>query len=169
MKIVFVDGYNVINAWPKLKNMKDFSYEAARQKLTDIMMDYSSFYGCRVFVVFDAHKVPKSLEKKERHGNVTIVFTKEGETADNFIEKSVDSIGKKIDVCVVTSDALEQMLTFQRGATRMSSIEFLREIEAMQVNIQNKTQKKFADNRNLLEDTIEKNVLEKLEKIRRSH
>lgn len=169
VKIVFVDGYNVINAWPELKSRKDFSYEAARQKLTDIMMDYASYYGCKVMLVFDAHKVAKSLEKKERHGNVTVVFTKEGETADSFIEKSVDSIGKKINVCVVTSDALEQMLAFQRGATRMSSIEFLREVEAMQTKIQKKTQKRFAENRNLLEDRIEKNILEKLEKIRRSH
>lgn len=168
MKVLFVDAYNVINSWSLLSIMKDYNFDAARQKLIDMMQNYAAYRGCRVFIVFDGHKVPGNLEKRERMDNVVVVFTKEGETADNFIEKSIDNLEKKVDVTVVTSDAMEQLLAFQRGATRMSSLEFYNEVVDIRKNIEKRTEKKFSEDRNLLEDRVEESVLEKLEKIRRS-
>lgn len=168
MKTIFVDGYNVINSWPNLKKVKDFSYESSRQQLIDTLQNYAEFKGHKIFVVFDAHMVKGSIQKKERQGNLLVVFTKEGETADNYIEKMVNDIGRKSEVCVVTSDSLEQQVTFQRGATRMSSIEFYHEVVSAEKKIQVKTEKNYLETRNLLEERIDKTTLEKLEKIRRS-
>ena len=169
MKTVFVDGYNVINSWPNLKKIKDYSYESSRQQLIEILQNYSGFKGYKMFVVFDAHMVKGSIEKKEKQGNLLVVFTKEGETADNFIEKMVNNIGRKAEVCVVTSDSLEQQVTFQRGAIRMSSIEFYHEVNSVEKRIQMKTEKQYLEKRNWLEERIDEKTLEKLEKIRRSH
>lgn len=168
MKVIFIDGYNVISSWPSLKDIKEYSFESARQKLIDMIQEYAVFKDCKVYIVFDGHKVAGNLENREKIGNLVIVFTKEGETADSFIEKSVNNMGKKVEVSVVTSDAMEQLLAFQRGATRMSSIEFYHEVEDIHRMVKTKTEKKFTEGRNLLEERIEKNILEKLEKIRRS-
>lgn len=169
MRSVFVDGYNVINSWAELRDIKDYSLEAARQKLIDYLQNYAAFKGYKVIVVFDAHMVSGSLQKKEKIGDyLTVVYTKEGETADSYIEKTVDSIGRKTEVVVVTSDSLEQQLAFQRGAIRMSSIEFYFDVKEAENKISTKAQKKYSEKRHLLEDRIQKDVLEKLEKIRRS-
>ena len=169
MKTIFVDGYNVINSWPNLKKIKDYSLESSRQKLIDTLLNYSEFKGYKLFIVFDAHMVKGSLEKKERQGNLVVVFTKDGETADNYIEKMVDHIGRKSEVSVVTSDSIEQQVTFQRGATRMSSIEFYHEVINIEKKIQIRTEKNYLEKRDWLEDRIDKKILEELEKIRRSH
>ena len=166
MKNVFVDGYNVINSWPELKKIKEYSFEAARIKLIEMLQNYAAFKGDKIFIVFDAHMVKGSLEKRERLDNVIIVFTKEGETADSFIEKYVNLIGRKAEVCVVTSDFLEQQVTFQRGATRMSSLEFYNEVISTRRKINVKVRKDTSVNKNLLEDRVNEEVLDKLEKIR---
>lgn len=169
MRIVFVDGYNVISSWPELREAKTYSLEAARQKLIDWLQNYATFKGYRVFIVFDAHMVSGSLQKKEKiSDNLTVVYTKEGETADSYIEKTIDNIGRKKEVFVVTSDSLEQQLAFQRGAIRVSSIEFYFEVKEAEDKIRVRTEKKYSEKRHLLEDRIEKDILEKLEKIRRS-
>ena len=170
MKNIFVDGYNVINSWPELKNIKDYSLESARQELVEIVSNYAAYKGYKIFVVFDAHMVNGSLEKRERFSNnVIIVFTKEGDTADSFIERMINQIGRKFEVCVVTSDSLEQQLVFQRGATRMSSIEFYHEIKGIETKIRSKIEKNYSKKKHTLEDMIKEDVLEKLEKIRRSN
>jgi uncharacterized protein len=169
VKTFFVDGYNVINSWPNLKKIKDFSYESSRQQLIDTLQNYSEFKGYKMFIVFDAHMVKGSLEKKEKQGEVVVIFTKEGETADNYIERIVNNIGRKSEVCVVTSDSLVQQVTFQRGAIRMSSIEFYYEVTSIENIIKIKTEKKSLEKRNCLEERVDEKTLEKLEKIRRSH
>lgn len=169
MKIIFVDGYNIINSWPTLRDIKEYSYETARQNLIDYMQNYSSFKGYKIFLVFDAHKVNGSIEKTEKVGNVIVVFTKEGETADSYIEKSVNNIGRKTEVEVVTSDSLEQQVIFQRGAIRISSLEFYHKLKSMQEEVTSSYKKHKFSKKNPLEDRIQKNVLEELEKMRRSH
>ena len=169
MKTFFVDGYNVINSWPNLKKIKDFSYESSRQQLIDTLQNYSEFNGYKMIIVFDAHMVKGSLEKKEKQGNLSVIFTKEGETADNYIERTVNNIGRKSEICVVTSDSLVQQVTFQRGAIRMSSIEFYHEVISIEKKIQNRTEKKYIEKRNSIEERIDEKTLEKLEKIRRDH
>lgn len=169
MKNVFVDGYNVINSWPSLKDIKEYSFEAARKELIEVLSNYAAYKEYKIFVVFDAHMVSGSIEKREKFtNNVIIVFTKEGETADHFIEREVNRIGRKVEVCVVTSDSLEQQIVFQRGAVRMSSIEFYHEIKKAESKIKNKIEKKYSEKRYILADRIEENILEELEKIRRS-
>ncbi|MBZ9637125.1 NYN domain-containing protein [Clostridium sp. FP1] len=168
MKTFFVDGYNVINSWPNLKKIKEFSYESSRLQLIDTLQNYSEFKGYKMFIVFDAHMVKGSIEKKEKQGNLFVVFTKEGETADNYIERTVNNIGRKSEICVVTSDSLVQQVTFQRGAIRMSSIEFYYEVISIEKKIQIKTEKKYLEKRNSLEERIDEKTLEKLEKIRRN-
>jgi len=169
LRNIFVDGYNVINSWPELRDIKDYSFEAARQKLIDYLQNYGAFKGYKIILVFDAHMVSGSLQKKEKISeHLSVVYTKEGETADTYIEKTIDSIGRKTEVCVVTSDSLEQQLVFQRGAIRISSLEFYFDVKETENRISVKTQKKYSEKRDLLEDRIQKDVLEKLEKIRRS-
>ncbi len=168
MKYVFVDGYNVINSWPNLNKTKDFSFEIARTELIDNLQDYSSYKGVKMFIVFDAHLVHGSLEKVDKIGGVYVVFTKEGETADSFIEKYINKIGRKVDVSVVTNDSLEQQLIFQRGATRVSSLEFYHEVSKTKKIIKKQTKNNVSKNKNFLHERIDSEIAKKLEKIRRS-
>jgi len=170
MRIIFVDGYNVLNSWPNLKEDKNSSFEGARNKLIDIMHNYGSYSDSKIVLVFDGHKVNGNIENKEDiNKNLSIVFTKGGETADSYIEREVHSLGRKYEVCVVTSDWLEQQIIFQRGAVRMSSIEFYNEVSDIEHIIKNKTEKNKSNARNNLQDNVDFEVLKKLEEIRRSH
>jgi len=170
VKTIFVDGYNVINCWPELKDIKDQSLEIARDKLIETLNNYASFKDYRVTIVFDAHLKKGSLEKTDRVSErLSVVYTREGETADAFIERSVDEIGRKAEVSVVTSDSLEQQLIFQRGAVRVSSLEFYHEVREAENCIKGNIEKKSAQNRHILEEVVASDVLEKLEKIRRSN
>lgn len=164
-----MDGYNVINGWSELREIKEYSLDSARQKLIDYLQNYATYKGYKIFVVFDAHMKNGSIQRRENiSDNLTVVFTKEGETADSYIERAVNNIGRKIEVSVVTSDSLEQQLIFQRGAIRMSSLEFYFEVKEAEERIRSKTKKQYVERKHLLEDRIEQDVLEKLEKIRRS-
>lgn len=171
MKIVFIDGYNVLNSWPNLKNDKGVSFKGARDKLVDIMHNYATYKDCKVVIVFDGYKVHGNIESKEEvNKNLIIVFTKSGETADSYIEKEVHELGRRYEVYVVTSDWLEQQTIFQRGAIRVSSLEFYNEVVDVERNIRNRTKKnKEYINKNHLQDNIDEDVLKKLEQIRRSH
>ena len=170
MKIIFVDGYNVINSWPNLKQQKDYSFDGARQSLIDSLHNYSVYEGCKIIIVFDAHKVNRSIEKKEDiNNNISIVFTKDGETADSYIEKEVHNLGRRFEVYVVTSDWLEQQTIFQRGAVRVSSIEFYNDVIDTENRIKIKTNKSthLLEKNNLL-DNVNDDILKRLEAMRRS-
>ncbi|ATD53920.1 NYN domain-containing protein [Clostridium chauvoei] len=169
MKIIFVDGYNVVNSWPNLKNEKDHSFQGTRQNLIDILHNYGVYNDCKIVIVFDAHKVSGSIEKKESiNKNITVVFTKDGETADSYIEREVHNLGRKFEVYVVTSDWLEQQTIFQRGAVRVSALEFYNDIIQSELLIKNKTRKNYTVNKNHLGDNINNETLLKLEAMRRS-
>lgn len=169
MKVVFVDGYNVINSWPNLKKIKKYSYESARKKLIDVLENYASYNNCKINIVFDAHKVAGALEKEDILGDITTIFTKSGETADAYIERMVHEIGRKIEVTVVTSDWLEQQTIFQRGATRMSSLEFYNEVNQVEEHIRKKTERNAVSiNKNFLGDSLGNDVFEILDKMRKS-
>lgn len=168
-RIIFVDGYNIINSWSELKKIKEYDFSGARKKLIDILENYATYKGDKVIIVFDAHMVEGSIEKKEKYGNTVVVFTKEGEIADNYIERHVNNIGRKVNVTVVTSDSIEQQITFQRGANRMSSNEFYKEIKNIENNISKKVEKRYSLKRNYIEDIIEKDVLVELDKIRNKY
>ncbi|MCQ2968571.1 MAG: NYN domain-containing protein [Clostridium sp.] len=168
MRFLFVDGYNVVNSWDILKKEKAVSLDSARQKLIDILDNYGAINGCKVTVVFDGYKVAGNRESKyEYNKNLLVVFTKDGVTADAYIEKEVNSIGRKYEVHVVTSDSLEQQTVFQRGAVRISSIEFYNEVYKSNEDIKN-SRKVNSKDKNVLLDNINDDVLKKLEAIRRS-
>jgi predicted RNA-binding protein with PIN domain len=169
VKTIFVDGYNVVNSWPGLKKKKDDSFEGARQTLIDKLHNYGVFKACKIILVFDAHKVVGSLEKEEVvNKNISVIFTKDGETADSYIEKKVDALGRKHEIVVVTSDNLEQQTIFQRGAVRMSSLEFYNEVNKVEKSIKIKTDKNKSTHRNSISDNIDDKTAEMLEEIRRS-
>ncbi|ACD51387.1 NYN domain-containing protein [Clostridium botulinum] len=169
MKIIFVDGYNVINSWPDLKIKKNNNFDGARRSLIDTMHNYGVYNDCKVIIVFDAHKVLGSIQKVEAvNKNLSIIFTKDGETADSYIEKEVNLLGRKYEVIVVTSDWLEQQTIFQRGAVRMSSLEFYNEVLDVENSIRKRKNKSKILDKNILSDNIDLEILKKLEKIRRS-
>ncbi|MBE6047792.1 MAG: NYN domain-containing protein [Clostridium sp.] len=169
MKIIFIDGYNVLNSWPSLKGDKNDSFDGRRLKLVNILHNYGSYHDCKVILVFDGYKVSGNIENKEEvNKNLSIIFTKDGETADSYIEKEVDNIGRRYEVYVVTSDWLEQQTIFQRGAVRMSSLEFYNEVMKTEHNIRKKNSKSRISNKNHLQDNIDENVRAVLEQIRRS-
>ena len=169
MRFVFVDGYNVVNSWDILKKEKSNSLESARQKLIDILDNYGAINGCKVILVFDGYKVAGNRESKyEYNKNLVVIFTKDGVTADAYIEKEVNHIGRKYEVHVVTSDSLEQQTIFQRGAVRISSIEFYNLVFKTNEDIKNNSKKVNSSDKNVLLDNIDDDVLKKLEAMRRS-
>lgn len=169
MKFVFVDGYNVVNSWDILKKEKKVSLDSARQKLIDILDNYGAINGCKVILVFDGYKVAGNLESKyEYNKNLVVIFTKDGVTADAYIEKEVNNIGRKYEVYVVTSDWLEQQTIFQRGAVRISSLEFYNLVCKVNEDIQISSKKVIVSDKNSLLDNIDSEISEILEKMRRS-
>ena len=125
---LLVDGYNIIFAWPDTSALARENLEAARELLLRRLENYQGVCACRLIVVFDAYKVKGGVRSVEEHGKIHIVYTKEKETADMYIEKVTRQIGKNYRVRVATSDAIEQTVTLGRGAVRISSREFLIEL-----------------------------------------
>lgn len=124
-----VDGYNVIFAWEFLKELSEFDLESARIKLCHILSNYAHFTGSRVIVVFDGYKVHGNIGEKYDFQGVNVVFTKENETADTYIENLIAEIGQNEQIRVVTSDGMIQLKAVKTGVIRMSSYEFLEEVE----------------------------------------
>ncbi|SDL26628.1 NYN domain-containing protein [Natronincola ferrireducens] len=163
---VVVDGYNVINGWPDLKKLAEENLEEARIELIDRMAEYRSFRGIKVIVVFDAHLVKGSMEKNDKIKGVEIVYTKEKQTADSYIEKLIPQLTVKKRVAVVTNDWTEQQMILGGGATRISVRELILDYQATKTNIHQKTEM-MQQQRDSLWNRIDPKILEKLEKFRR--
>ncbi len=131
---LLVDGYNVIFAWEQLKKLAESSIDGARNALVNILCNYQGYKKCEVILVFDAYKV-KGNREIEKVDNINIVYTKEAETADMYIEKVSHQLAKNHKVRVVTSDALEQLIILGAGALRVSSRAFLQEVQAAEEDI----------------------------------
>ena len=137
---LFVDGYNLIHAWPELKELADIDFGSARDELTDIICNYSGFMGYETVLVYDAYKVTEGVGSRMNINGITVVYTREHETADAFIERETLNLMKRIKagksgssasadrILVVTSDNLEQIVSMGHGALRISSNEFINEI-----------------------------------------
>ncbi len=134
---LLVDGYNVIFSWDNLNKLAQSSIDGARNALINILCNYQGYKKCEVIVVFDAYKVKGNHREIEKLNNITVVYTKEAETADMYIEKASLDLAKKHKVRVVTSDALEQIIILGNGALRVSSREFQAEVSAAEQNIRN--------------------------------
>jgi predicted RNA-binding protein with PIN domain len=126
---LLVDGYNVIFAWDELKEVAQDSIETARATLTDILINYRAMRQCEVILVFDAYKVKGNHGSVEKTGGIYVVYTKEAETADSYIEKTTYDLAKTHRVRVATSDGLEQMIILGHGALRVSARIFKQEVE----------------------------------------
>ena len=126
---LLVDGYNIIFAWPELKALAAVDLAAARGALEDILADYRGFRRCQVILVFDAYKVKRNPGSVETRNGVRIVYTKEAETADMYIEKASYRLQKEHRVRVATSDNLEQLIVLGHGALRLSAEAFHAEVE----------------------------------------
>lgn len=129
-EFILVDGYNIIFAWEELNALSKINIDAARDALIEIMQNFQGYKKCDLIVVFDAYKVKGGERHIEKHDNVTVVYTKEAETADAYIEKASYELGKKYRVRVATSDRLEQMIIIGNGAFRISAPDFKAEVEA---------------------------------------
>lgn len=125
---LFVDGYNIINSWEVLRGLKDGKLAEARNKLIEIMMEYQHYSGIVTTIVFDAHLVKGNCGTVEKHGGLKVIYTKESETADHYIERTLDEIGKVKRVRVATSDWMEQQIVLGRGGTRISARELEMEV-----------------------------------------
>lgn len=125
---LLVDGYNIIFAWKELKELAENNLESARVSLMETLCNYQGFAGITVILVFDAYRVKGNPGEVSKYKNIHLVYTKEAETADQYIEKTVHRIGKNNNVTVATSDALEQVIIFGAGANRMSAAGLKEEI-----------------------------------------
>ncbi len=158
---LFVDGYNIINAWDRLKNLSKVDLQLSRDQLIEIMSEYQSYSGINVIVVFDAHMVKGNSGMRETIKGVEVVYTKESETADQFIERRLDDIGREERVTVATSDWMEQQIVLGRGGTRISA----RELEILVDRDLNKLKRKTSvDNskNNLLMGRLDEETIKKL-------
>ncbi len=129
---LLVDGYNIIFAWEHLKKIAEQDIEDARHKLANTLCNYQGFKKCEIILVFDAYKVKGNVGEISKYHNITIVYTKEAETADMYIEKVTHEIGKKYRVRVATSDGLEQIIILGHGALRLSASAFLEEVQEVE-------------------------------------
>ena len=138
---LLVDGYNIIFAWDDLKTLAAESLEAARQSLADVLSNYQGYRKCGVILVFDAYKVKGNPGSVEKYKNIHIVYTKEAETADAYIEKATYDMRKQYRVRVATSDGMEQLIILGHGATRIPANIFLSEVQNTHTEIQEIVQK----------------------------
>ena len=132
---LLVDGYNIIFAWDELNALSKESLDAARHKLMDILCNYQGFQKCVLILVFDAYRVPGSPGSIEQYHNIHVVYTKEAETADMFIEHVTHEIGKGRRVRVATSDGMEQIIILGHGALRVSARMFHEEVQNVEKQI----------------------------------
>jgi len=134
---LLVDGYNVIFSWDELKKISETNIDAARNTLINILCNYQGYKKCELILVFDAYKVTGGRGEVEKLNNINIVYTKEAETADMYIEKTTNKLAKRHRVRVVTSDGMEQLIILGNGALRVSSRAFLDEVRAAEAEIRN--------------------------------
>ena len=158
---LFVDGYNIINSWEGLRKKSLYSLEDARIELLEILSEYQYYSGIIIIVVFDAHLVKSNSGSEEVYKGVRTIYTKEDETADNFIERTLNDVGRIKRVRVATSDWMEQQIILSRGGTRISARELEVEIINAKRTIKRK-RKHVNDKNNLKLSSLDEKALTKL-------
>lgn len=134
-KYLLVDGYNIVFAWEELNELAKTNIDSARGRLMDIMCNYQGYQKCTLILVFDAYKVKGNLGQMYDYHNIHVVYTKEAETADEYIEKLAHRIGREYDVTVATSDGLEQLIIRGQGCKLISAREFYEEVKRVEEQI----------------------------------
>lgn len=163
---LLVDGYNIIFAWEDLKELTAVNIDGAREKLMDILCNYQGFKKSTLILVFDAYKVKGNPGSVETYHNIHVVYTKEAETADQYIEKTVHEIGRKYRVTVATSDQLEQVIILGQGGQRMSARELLEDVIEVSHQIRETARKKRSSDKNYLFDHLDEETAARMERIR---
>lgn len=164
---LFIDGYNIINDWDELKRISKKDLEQARIKLINTMTEYNSYKSIILTIVFDAHLVKSGNRKTSKLKNLEVVYTKENETADAYIEKSIDKLDKRSRFRVATSDGIIQQIVLGRGGTRISSREMYLEVQEVKKNIEALRVSENEKN-NITIGRLGSENLEKLEKLKRN-
>ena len=165
-RYLLVDGYNVIFANKELAALAKDSLETARKKLSDIMCEFKALSRYRVILVFDAHLVTGGIGSIADYHNIKVVFTKEAETADHYIESAAYKLGKKCQVTVATSDVLEQIIILGQGAARISAEDLWSEMAAAKEDLRTRYISNKPIKKNPIESLLDPETARKLEEMR---
>ncbi len=163
---LLVDGCNIIFAWEDLRDLAQTDFHAAQTKLMDILSDYQGIKGCILILVFDAYRVEGHPEETFQYHNIHVVYTKEAETADQYIERTVHEIGWKHNVAVATSDGLEQIIIMGQGAARISARGFQDEIASAKKQLREEWKERRDNTKNYLFDNMTPELKSHMEDIR---
>ena len=163
---LLVDGYNIIFSWEELRELSEKDIGAARGKLADILSNYQGYRKCTLILVYDAYKVEGNPGEVMKYHNIYIVYTKEAETADQYIEKTVRRIAKDAAVTVATSDGLEQVIILGQGANRMSAPGLKEEIERTLAEVRGEHLGKKGSVGNYLFDYLDEETAEEMDRVR---
>lgn len=164
-KYLLVDGYNIIYAWPELIGLADGNMDGARMKLLDALSNYQGIRKCQVIVVFDAYRVEGHLEEVIDYDNIHVVYTKEAQTADEYIEKFAHNNQKKYDITVATSDGLQQVIIRGAGCSLLSARELKAEIDGTNERVKQQYQEVWGKGRNYLVDALSPEEKQRVEEM----
>ncbi|MDR1066129.1 MAG: NYN domain-containing protein [Clostridiales bacterium] len=168
LEYLLVDGYNIIFSWKELASDAESSLDCARVRLMDILSDFQGFTGYEIILAFDAHRVEKNVERSYQYGNITVVYTREAETADSYIERSAKKLAGRYGVTVATDDKLEQIIIISGGARRISAAALSRLVKDARKTIEIDYIKKRPAKNNMLVDNIDADTVKQLERMRRN-
>lgn len=164
---LLVDGYNIIFGWADLSAIAKTSLEDAREKLINILANYQGVKKMNLILVFDAHLVKGNIGSLEKHGDIYVVYTKEAETADNYIERTTTELQKGYKVTVATSDGLEQVIIMSRGAVRMTANELKEDVKLVNKVLKEKIEEIKPIKNNMLLDNLDPAAQQWMENLRR--
>ena len=163
---LLVDGYNILHAWEDLRELMQVTLDGARHRLLDILCNYQAYRRCRLIVVFDAYKVAGGIGSAQDYHNIHVVYTKEAETADQYIEKFAHQMGRKNKVTVATSDGVEQLIIRGQGCMLMSAADLREDVERVGRQIEEERGNLPKPGKNYLFQDVDQDLKEYLEQLR---
>ena len=163
---MLVDGYNIIFSWEELNGLAAVNITSARNALMDILSNYQGFRKDTLILVFDAYKVEGNPGQVYKYHNIYVVFTKEAETADQYIEKTVHKMGRRHQVTVATSDALEQVIILGQGARRLSAGDLKEAVEQASREIREILKERRDTGKNYLLEALPEELVSEMEDVR---
>ena len=164
--LLYVDGYNIIGAWAEA-DRENWPLDECRDRLVHLLQDYAGYTGQEVCVVFDGYRADRTVRTVEDRDNLTVVYTRHGETADHYIERMCQQLPKYREARVATSDSIEQTIILGRGATRMSARELWRELNMERSAGRGRHQSPTAQQRTSLGAALSEEAYAALDKLRR--
>jgi predicted RNA-binding protein with PIN domain len=163
---LLIDGYNIIHAREELSAIAEYSLHSARRRLCDILCEFKALSRFTIIVVFDAHLVEGGVGNVEEYHNITVVFTREAETADHYIEKTSHRLVRKDRVTVATSDALEQIIIIGQGARRISASDLWEQIEQAKEQVRMRINRSQPIKKNPIASMVDEETARKLDSLR---